>query len=95
MVGAHVNARGRSVIWAERPLSMANQIHKFRDRDVQRLIKAARSAGLDPGCVEVDPHTGRIKVHTREASETGVNPWDRPATDKKQLPHAADKKRTA
>jgi hypothetical protein len=41
---------------------MANMLHKFKDRDVQRVIKAARSAGLDPVAVEVDPKTGRIKV---------------------------------
>ena len=75
---------------------MANMLHKFKDRDVQRVIKAARSAGLDPAAVEVDPHSGRIKVHTREASEpvASGNPWDR-VKDKKQLADAADKKRTA
>ena len=41
---------------------MANMPHKFKDRDVQRVIKAARSAGLDPAAVEVDPNTGKIKV---------------------------------
>jgi hypothetical protein len=41
---------------------MANMPHVFKDRDVQRVIKAARSAGLDPVSVEVDVKTGRIKV---------------------------------
>jgi hypothetical protein len=57
---------------------MANMLHKFKDRDVQRLIKAARSAGLDPAAIEVDPHTGRIKVHSRAVLEPveRTNPWD-------------------
>ena len=68
---------------------MANMLHKFKDRDVQRVIKAARSAGLDPAAVEVDPHTGRIKVHSRVVTEPvdSINPWDRS--------HAANKKRPA
>ena len=56
---------------------MTNQIHKFKDRDVQRLIKASRSAGFDPVSVAVDPNTGLITVHTREASEASTNPWDK------------------
>jgi hypothetical protein len=48
---------------------MANRLHAFKDRDVQRVIKAARSAGLDPVAVEVDPKTGRIKVTTGKPSE--------------------------
>ena len=47
---------------------MANKVHAFKDRDVQRVIKAARSAGLEPVSVEVDPHTGRIKVTTNKAA---------------------------
>jgi hypothetical protein len=41
---------------------VTNQVHVFKDRDVQRVIKAARSAGLNPAAVEVDVTTGRIKV---------------------------------
>jgi hypothetical protein len=58
-------------------------LHKFKDRDVQRVIKAARSAGLDPGAVEVDPHTGRIKVHSRALTEPMANPWDLAIVDAK------------
>lgn len=43
---------------------MANMLHKFKDRDVRRVIKAARSAGLEPTGVEVNPVTGSIKVIT-------------------------------
>lgn len=60
---------------------MTNRPHKFLDRDVRRVIKAARAAGLDPAAVEVDPNTGKIKVHTREASETSTNPWDKALAD--------------
>jgi hypothetical protein len=37
---------------------------KFKDRDVQRVIRAARSAGLNPTAVRVDPRTGMITVLT-------------------------------
>jgi hypothetical protein len=47
---------------------MANQVHKFKDRDIQRVIKAVRSAGLDPAVVEVDPHTGKITVFGGKAA---------------------------
>jgi len=40
-----------------RPLSVANKPHPFKDRDIRRVIKAARSAGLDPASVTVDPKT--------------------------------------
>jgi hypothetical protein len=60
---------------------MANMLHKFKDRDVQRVIKAARSAGLDPAAVEVDPHTGRIKVHSRIEPVDSANPWDKAVAD--------------
>ena len=62
---------------------MANVLHRFKDRDVQRVIKAARSAGLEPATVEVDPHTGRIKVHSRAAAEPADsgNPWDKALAD--------------
>ena len=41
---------------------MTNQVHIFKDRDIRRLVKAVRSAGLNPAAVEVDVKTGRIKV---------------------------------
>jgi hypothetical protein len=59
---------------------MANMLHKFKDRDVQRVIKAARSAGLDPAAVEVDPHTGRIKVHS------GSSRWTAPTRGTRRWP---------
>jgi len=53
-------------------------LHKFKDRDVQRVIKAARSAGLDPAAVEVDPHTGKIKVMSKSeppSSGSDLDNW--------------------
>ena len=48
---------------------MANQIHAYMDRDIKRVVKAARSAGLDPTAVEVDTKTGKIKVFSSGGSE--------------------------
>jgi hypothetical protein len=42
---------------------MPNATHQFKDRDVQRAIKAARTAGLDPVAVTVHPRSGAITVH--------------------------------
>ena len=40
--------------------------HRFKDRDVQPLIKAALSAGLDPVGVEVDPpHRPHLAIDSR------------------------------
>jgi hypothetical protein len=41
---------------------MANMPHRFKDRDVRRLIKAAQAAGLHPIAVEVDLARQRITV---------------------------------
>ena len=67
---------------------VANAVHKFKDRDVQRVIKAARSAGLDPVAVEVDPKTGRIRVISSKAAvASNGNSWD------EVLNNAANEKR--
>ena len=41
---------------------MVNQPHVFKHRDVTRLVKAARAAGIDANQVTVDPRTGAITV---------------------------------
>jgi Tfp pilus assembly PilM family ATPase len=41
---------------------VANKAHAFRDRDVRRLVKAARAAGLNPTAIEVDIKASRIRV---------------------------------
>jgi hypothetical protein len=50
---------------------MGNKPHRFLDRDVQRAIRAARSAGLDPGAVEINPRTGLIRVIGSKAAAAG------------------------
>jgi hypothetical protein len=56
---------------------MANATHAFKDRDVKRVIKASRAAGLDPASVEVDPTTGKITVY---AGKSGGMPGSQPTT---------------
>jgi hypothetical protein len=41
---------------------MANRPHSFKDSDIQRIVKAARRAGLDPKAVQVDLKNQIIKV---------------------------------
>lgn len=51
----------------------------FRQKDVTRAIKAAKSAGLPIARVEVDPVTAKISVIVGAAEEidtTKKNPWD-------------------
>jgi hypothetical protein len=43
----------------------------FKDRDVRRLIKAARAEGLNPTAVEVDVKAGRIRVFSGNLKDTG------------------------
>jgi len=69
-----------------------NMPHAFKDRDVQRLIKAARSAGLNPGSVTIDLKGGIITVHGKADGPNSAlisNPWDEVLTD------AANEKRSA
>jgi hypothetical protein len=62
---------------------VANMPHKFKDRDVRRLIKSAREAGLDVGRVSVNPHTGDISVIARQPGEASAD--DTPEAIIKQL----------
>jgi hypothetical protein len=48
----------------------------FRQRDVQRLVKAATAAGLHVTGVRVDK-SGAIEVVTSESEVQDSNPWDR------------------
>jgi Tfp pilus assembly PilM family ATPase len=43
----------------------------FKDRDVPRLIKAARAAGINPTAVEVDVKAGLIRVISGKSDDTG------------------------
>jgi hypothetical protein len=49
--------------------SKPNAMHQFEDRDVQRAIKAARTAGLDPVAVTINPRSGAITVHGARAAD--------------------------
>jgi hypothetical protein len=50
--------------------------HKFKDRDIQRVIKAARSAGIDVARISVNPVTGEISAIARQPGEAAATPWD-------------------
>jgi hypothetical protein len=56
---------------------MTGRAAPFKQIDVTRAVKAARSAGLDVGRVEVEPFTGKIVVHVKGASDDASNPCDR------------------
>jgi len=54
-----------------------------RQGDVQRVMKAAKVAGMDVSRVEVDPSTGKIVLVVKEGegeTKIAVNPWDNAAT---------------
>jgi beta-phosphoglucomutase-like phosphatase (HAD superfamily) len=55
---------------------LSNQPHKFKDRDIKRVVKAARAAGMDVVRVEVNPNTGQIAAVARQPGEEVANPWD-------------------
>jgi hypothetical protein len=64
-------------------LRMSRAPSNFRQQDVARAIKAAKSSGLDIVRVEVDPKTAKIVlvVKGEDAKETKVNYWDTASTD--------------
>jgi hypothetical protein len=58
---------------------MANRVHAFRDRDIKRVIHAARAAGLAVDQVSVDPHSGVITVGPSkpDAPSKALDEWQR------------------
>jgi hypothetical protein len=68
-----------------------NVVHKFRDRDIKRIIKSVEaSTGRSAQRVEVDPGTGRVAVIVvGDAATLRTNTWD------ETLPNAAHPKRPA
>jgi hypothetical protein len=54
---------------------MANRVHTFKHRDVMRVVKAARAAGVEVGQVTVNPTTGAITVGPAP-KDSGANPLD-------------------
>jgi hypothetical protein len=55
----------------------------FRQRDVQRLVKAATAAGLKVSGVRVSAQ-GEITVVTGESTVQDSNPWDKAIEELKQ-----------
>ena len=70
---------------------MANRVHAFKDRDIRRVVKAARAVGVDVGQVTVNAVTGAITVGPAPGDgASGIaNPWD------EVLTNATDEKRSA
>jgi hypothetical protein len=56
---------------------MVGARNKFRNRDIQRAVKATKSAGLDPVAVEVNPNSGVIKILTSKSTpnEGELDQW--------------------
>ena len=48
----------------------------FRQQDVARAIKAAKSSGLDIAKVEVDPMTAKITMTIKNNEVVETNPFD-------------------
>jgi hypothetical protein len=64
---------------------MPNATHQFKDRDLQRAIRAARAAGLDPVAVTVNPRSGAITVHDARAADGRLTQSQEPV-DARELP---------
>jgi hypothetical protein len=63
---------------------VTNKIHAFKDRDVRRLVKAARASGVNPITIEVDLKTSRIRVSSSAEHDAGCgapNEWDKVYAD--------------
>ena len=56
---------------------MTNRVHAFKDRDIRRVVKAARAAGVDVSQVAVDPTTGVITVGPAPKDNGAANPLDK------------------
>jgi hypothetical protein len=56
---------------------LVNQPHAFKHRDVVRIVKAARAAGVDVEQVTVDARTGTITVGPgrSEAPSNDLDNW--------------------
>jgi hypothetical protein len=62
----------------QRAFILVNQPHAFKHRDILRLVKAARAAGVDVEQVTVDPHNGAVSVGPAQ-SASGKRPlFDKP-----------------
>jgi hypothetical protein len=52
-------------------MTRVRQPNAFKERDVRRLIKAARAAGINPTAIEVNVRAGLIRVISGKSDETG------------------------
>jgi hypothetical protein len=56
---------------------MSRSPSNFRQQDISRAIKAAKTAGLELVRIEIDPKTSRIVLVIKDGeSETKINPFD-------------------
>jgi hypothetical protein len=60
----------------QRPQTPNDKRLRFTQREVQRVIKAARAMGLPIGKIEVDPGTGVITVVPGTTDTADNNEWD-------------------
>jgi hypothetical protein len=51
-----------------------NMIHRWRDRDVKRLLKATRDAGLVAQAIEIETQTGIVRVITAGDLQQTIQP---------------------
>jgi hypothetical protein len=67
---------------------MINRLHAFKHRDVVRVVKAARAAGVAVDQVTVDPRTGAITAAQNAKGPGAKNAWDEvlDAEDEKRTP---------
>jgi hypothetical protein len=67
----------------EPPKPRVRRPSNFRQQDVARAIKAAKSSGLDIARVEVDPVSQKIVMTMKDCTvtETNINPYDSAPVD--------------
>ena len=56
-------------LMSQRVVALPNRPHKFKDRDIVRVVKAAKAAGVNVKAVVVDPHSGLITVQGGDGTE--------------------------
>ena len=53
---------------------MVNAVHKFKDRDIWRALRAAKNAGFPAEKFSVDPASGVITVFRRDDPQPAAEP---------------------
>jgi hypothetical protein len=72
----------------EPPPKRVRQPSNFRQQDVARAIKAAKSSGLDIAKVEVDPMTAKITMTMKNSAVVETNPFETPTRRRKSKTNA-------